>query len=56
MLILYEGSKTRFRVDSELSEELEVIFGMRQGSVLPSLISAVVVDVTEFAKEGALSE
>ena len=31
---LYEGAKTRFRVDSELSEEFEVKVGMHIGSVL----------------------
>ena len=42
----------RVRVDSELSEELEVKVGMHKGSVL-----SVVLDVvTEFAREGALSE
>ena len=54
---LYEGSKTRVRVDSELSEEFEVDVGMHQGSVLPPFLFALVVDVaTEFAREGALSE
>ena len=42
---------------SELSEKLEVKFGMQQGSVLSTFPFAVVVDVvTEFAREGALSE
>ena len=31
---LYEGAKTRVRVDSELSEECEVKVGMHQGYVL----------------------
>ena len=54
---LYEGAKTRVRVDSELSEEIEVKVGMHQGSVLSPFLFAVVVDVvTEFAREGALSE
>ena len=54
---LYEGAKTRVRVDSELSEEFEVKVGMHQGSVLSPFIFAVVVDVvTELAREGALSE
>ena len=34
MLRLYEGAKTRVRVDCELSEEFEVNVGMYQGSVL----------------------
>ena len=44
-------------MDSELSEEFEAKVGMHQRSVLSPLIFAVVVDVvTEFAREGALSE
>ena len=54
---LYEGAKTRVRVDSELSKELEVKVGMQQGSVLSPFLFAVVVDVvTEFAREGVLCE
>ena len=46
---LYEGAKTRVRVDSELSEEIEVKVGMRQEPVLSLFLFAVVVDVgTEF--------
>ena len=57
MMTLYKGTKTRVRVDSELSEELEGKVGMHQGSVLSPFLLAVVVDVvTEFAGEGALSE
>ena len=37
--------KTRVRVDSELSEEFEVIVGMHQRSVLSPFIFALVVDV-----------
>ena len=54
---MYEGAKTRIRVDSELSEQFYVNVVMCQGSVLSPFIFAVVVDVvTEFAREGALSE
>ena len=54
---LYERAKKRVRVDSELSEEFEVKVWMHQGSVLSPIIFAEVVDiVTEFAREGALSE
>ena len=54
---LYEGTKTRVRVDSELSEEFEVKVGMHQGSVLSPFLFAVVIHVvTEFAREGGLSE
>ena len=57
VMSLYEGAKTRVRVDSEMSEEIEVKVGMHQGSVLSPFLFALVVDVvTEFAKEGALSE
>ena len=54
---LYEGAKTRVRVDSELSEELEVKVGKHQGSELSPFLFAVEADVdTEFAREGAISE
>ena len=53
----YEGAKTRIRVDFELSEEFEVKMGIHQECVLSPFLFAVVVDVvTEFAREGALSE
>ena len=56
VMSLYEGTKTKVRVDSELSEEFEVKVGMHQGSVLLPFIFAVVVDVvTEFAREDVLS-
>ena len=54
---LYDGAKTRVRVDSYLSEEFEVKVGMHQGSVLSPFLLAVMVDVvTEFAREVALSQ
>ena len=54
---LYEGAETRVRVDSELSEDIEVKVGMHQGSALSPFLFTVVLDVvTEFAREGALSE
>ena len=54
---LYEGGKTRVRVDSELSEEFEVKVGMHKGSLLSPFLFVMVVDVvTEFARDGALSE
>ena len=56
VISLNEEAKMRLRVDSELSEEFEVKVRMNQGSVLSSFPFAVVVDVTEFAREGALSE
>ena len=57
VLRVYEGAKTRVRVDCELSEEFEVNVGIYQGSVLSPFLFAVVVDVvTEFVREGALSK
>ena len=57
VMSLYEGAKTRVRVDSVLSEEFEVKVMMHQGSVLSHFLFAVVVDVvTELAREGALSD
>ena len=54
---LYEGVKTRVRVDSDLSEEFEVKVGMHQGSVLSPFLFEVVVDaVTELARMVVLSE
>ena len=54
---LYEGAKTRVRVDYELSEEFEDKVGMHEGSVLSPFLFAVVVDVvTELVREGVLSE
>ena len=57
VMSLYKGAKMRVRVDSELSEEPDVKVGMHQGSVQSPFLFAVVVDVvTEFAREGGLSE
>ena len=57
VMSLYEGAKTRVRVDSELSEEPEHNEEMHQGSVLSQFLLAVVVDVvTEFVRDGVLSE
>ena len=43
-------------MDSELSEKLEVKVWMHQGSALSHFLYSVVVDVTEFARDGAPSE
>ena len=44
-------------MDSEFAEEFQVKVGMQQGSVLSQFLIAVVVEVvTEFAREGELSE
>ena len=57
VMSLYEGARTRVRVESELSEESEVKVGMYQGSVLSPFLFVVVVDaVTKFAREGVLCE
>ena len=57
VMSLYEGAETRVIVDSEFLVEFEVKVGMHQGSVLSPIVFAVVVDfITEFVREGALSE
>ena len=43
VMSLYEGAKTRVRVDSELSEEFEVNMRMNHGFVLSHFLFAVVV-------------
>ena len=47
MISLYEGAKTRVRVETrlELSEEFEGKVGVHQGSVLSPLVFAIVVVV-----------
>ena len=45
VLSLYDGAKTRVRVNSELSEKFEVKVWMQQGYVLSPSFFAVVVDV-----------
>ena len=51
---LYQGAKTRVRMDSELTEEFEVKDWIPQRSVLSPNLFAVVVDVPELAREGAM--
>ena len=41
---------------SDLSEELEINAGTHQGSVLSPFFAVVVDTVTEFARDGTLSE
>ena len=45
VMSLYDGAKTRVRVDCELSEQVEVKMGKHQGSMLSPFLLAVVVDV-----------
>ena len=44
VMSLYEGARTRVRVDSELSEEFEVKMGIHQGSQLSHIHFFVPVD------------
>ena len=45
VMSLYEGFRTKVRAGSGLSEEFVVRIGVHQGSVLPPLIFAIVVDL-----------
>ena len=45
VMCLYEGVKTRLRIEMELSEPFCVKVGVHQGSVLSPLLFAIVVDV-----------
>ena len=57
VMSLYEGSRTKVRVESGFSEEFGVRVGVHKGSVLSPLIFAIVVDaVSEHAREGLLNE
>ena len=57
LMSLYEGKRTRVRVGSALSEEFKIAVEVRQGSVLSTLLLAVVVNlVTESARDGLLLE
>ena len=56
VMSLYEGSRTKVRVGSEISDEFGVRVGVHQGSVVSPLIFAIVIDVTEHAREGLLNE
>ena len=54
---LYDGAKTRVRVGSAYSEKFKVIVDVSQGSVLSSLLFAIVVNViTENARRGVVNE
>ena len=57
VMSLYEGAKTRVGVGLELSEEFEVKVGVHEGSVLSSLVFAIMVDVViENVRNGLMSE
>ena len=57
IMSLYDGAKTRVRVESVYLEELKVKVGVHQGSVLSPLLFALVVDViTENARRSAVNE
>ena len=57
VMSLYDGAKTRVRVGSAYSEEFEVKVGVHQGSVLSSLLFAIVVDViAENARRGVVNK
>ena len=57
VMSLYEGSKTKVKVEFEFSEEFSVVVGVHQGSVLlPLLFSIVLNVVTENAREGLMKE
>ena len=57
VMSLYDSAKTRVRVGSAYSEELEVKVGVHQGSVLSSSLFAIVVDViTENARRGVVNK
>ena len=57
VMSLYEGSRTKVRVGSGISEEFGVRVGVHQIYVLSPLIFTIVVgDVTEQVREGLLNE
>ena len=57
VMSLYNGAKTRVRVGSAYSEEVEVKVGVHQRFVLSPLLFAIVVDIiTENARRGVVNE
>ena len=57
VMSFYEGVETKVIVGSGLSKELSVKVGVHQGSVLSSLLFAMVIDtVTENASKGWMKQ
>ena len=56
VMSLYEGAKTRVKVDTELSEDFQVKMWMHQRSVLSAFRFAVVDIVAELGRDDMLSE
>ena len=55
--MIYEGAETKVRVGSSLFEEFSVKIVVHQGSVLLSLLFAMVIDeVTENARKGWMKQ
>ena len=54
---LYDGAKSRVRLGSAYSDELEAKVGVHQGFLLLPLLFAIVLDViTENARRGLINE
>ena len=57
VMSLYEGAKTRVRVELELSEEFEVKVGVHRGSVLlPLVLRSWLTWLRESVRNGLMSE
>ena len=57
VMSLYDGAKTKVKVESGLSDEFSVNVGVRQGSVLSPRLFAIVLDaVTERVRDGSINE
>ena len=57
VMSLYDGAKTRVRVESAYSKEFDVKVDVHQGSVLSPLLFAIVVDaITKNVTRGVVNE